>query len=162
MYCDRCGTELQPEQRFCSSCGKAVGASVPPAPDSRLARHGQLLGILWLVLSGFRLLGAGVLLIIANTLLARIGKIEGVQGIPGFLQPLLSWIGGMLLIGALAGMAAGWGILHRESWARVLALALGFISLLDVPLGTALGIYTIWVLLSPEAGDEYLRTARAA
>jgi hypothetical protein len=38
----------------------------------------------------------------------------------------------------------------------------GFVALLNVPIGTALGIYTLWVLLPRESDDEYQALAEAA
>jgi len=46
----------------------------------------------------------------------------------------------------VAGIAAGCGLLSRKEWARIPALAVGVLSLLKIPFGTALGIYTLWVL----------------
>jgi len=43
-----------------------------------------------------------------------------------------------------------------------LTLVLGFVSLIHIPFGTALGIYTIWVLLPAKADEEYRRLAQAA
>jgi len=74
----------------------------------------------------------------------------------------MSTLGVWLFLKAIAGFAAGWGLLQREPWARTLTLVLGFLELLHVPFGTALGIYTIWVLLSPQAEQEYRQLARAA
>jgi len=71
-------------------------------------------------------------------------------------------LGGYVLLQALAGFAAGWGLLQRESWARALTLVLGILALLDFPLGTILGIYTLWVLLSPQAEHEYRQLAGAS
>jgi hypothetical protein len=34
---------------------------------------------------------------------------------------------------------AGWGLLRREPWARVLTIVLSFLALFHIPLGTALG-----------------------
>lgn len=45
--------------------------------------------------------------------------------------------------------------MQREPWARVLALVLGFISLFNIPLGTVVGIYTLWVLLPAQSQGEY-------
>ena len=61
----------------------------------------------------------------------------------------------MLLVKAAAGIAAGLGLLQRQDWGRVLAIVLGVISLINIPFGTALGIYTLWVLVSPGADKEY-------
>jgi hypothetical protein len=46
--------------------------------------------------------------------------------------------------------------MRREVWARTLTLILAFIALFtNVPFGTALGIYTMWVLLPQESEREY-------
>jgi len=42
-------------------------------------------------------------------------------------------------------------LLKRFSWARILVLVLGALNLLNVPFGTALGIYTFWVLLDDQS-----------
>ncbi len=54
---------------------------------------------------------------------------------------------------------------QREPWARVVVLVLAFVSLFtNIPFGTALGIYTMWVLLPAESEQEYeaMAEARAA
>jgi len=79
-----------------------------------------------------------------------------------FLQPLLSFIGILILVKAAAGFLAGYGLLQREAWARILVLILGFLSLFNVPFGTALGVYTLWVLLPAISDQEYRALARAA
>jgi len=63
-----------------------------------------------------------------------------------WLRPLITAFGWLILAKAAAGFFAGWGLLQREEWARTVALVVGFLALLNVPIGTALGIYTLWVL----------------
>ena len=81
-----------------------------------------------------------------------------------FLRPLLSVIAILLLAKAAIGFLAGWGLLQREKWARILALVMAFISLFNIPFGTAVGVYTLWVLLPSESEREYeaLSDRRAA
>jgi hypothetical protein len=77
----------------------------------------------------------------------------------------LSTVAILLLAKAACGFIAGWGLLQREPWARVLVLVVAFVSLFtNIPFGTALGIYTMWVLLPAESEQEYeaLAEARAA
>jgi hypothetical protein len=75
---------------------------------------------------------------------------------------------GLYSIGALLGffgvayLLLAWGLFQREPWARVLGLVLGFLALLRPPFGTALGIYTLWVLLPERSGQEYERLSRTA
>jgi hypothetical protein len=74
----------------------------------------------------------------------------------------LSFLGVIAVLMALTGFLAGFGLLERRPWARSLTIVLAVIGLLHPPFGTALGIYTLWVLLPTESEDEYRRTARPA
>jgi hypothetical protein len=79
-----------------------------------------------------------------------------------WLRPILSFVGWLLLVKAATGFIAGWGLLRRQEWARTVALVVGFVALLNVPIGTALGIYTLWVLLPAQSDEEYKALAKAA
>lgn len=163
MFCDRCGTELQAGQRFCGSCGKPAGVTVVPAADGRVGRHITILAVLWLAASALNLIGAAALFMVGNVIVGHIiVRMQGGWPWQGFLQGLLSTLALLVFVKALAGFAAGWGLLERQPWARPLTLVLGFISLLNIPLGTALGIYTIWVMVSRQAEEEYRQLSRAA
>ena len=161
MYCNQCGKELQPNQQFCSSCGAAVGVAAMPVRQDPMERHVHLLGVLWLVLGLLTALGGVAVFIVAHVIFGP-GGVATQDGAPLFLPPLLSLVSILVLVKAAASFLAGLGLLQRQSWGRVLALVLGFISLINVPFGTALGIYTIWVLLSANAEDRYRRLAGAA
>ena len=156
MFCDRCGTRLAQGERFCPSCGKAVATAPMMPAHGRIAGHIRLLGILWLASAAIHLI-PGFFLI---TFL-RPGFLLPPDA-PPFLGPLLHMIGLFLLGGAVLSLLAGWGLLERQPWARTLALVLACFHLLNVPFGTALGIYTMWVLLPATSEEEYRQIARAA
>src|SRR3954451_7909011 len=59
-------------------------------------------------------------------------------------------IAGFLIVLSLPGMLAGIGLLKFRPWARVVAIVVGVLHILSFPLGTLLGIYTLWVLLNVE------------
>lgn len=163
MFCDGCGTAVQPGQKFCPSCGRQLGVALVTAmAPGRVERHLNLLGILWMAASAVHLLGAGVLWVLGHTLMARVGEQAGPVVTPGFFVGLFSVLAGYLLLKAIAGFMAGWGLLRKEPWARTLCLVMGFLELLHVPLGTALGVYTLWVLLAPNADQEYRQLRHAA
>jgi hypothetical protein len=122
--------------------------------QGRIAGHLRLLGILWLALSAFRLVPGLVLLAMVDTGMFREG------GAPPFLSSLLEGVAASLLILALAGVVTGWGLLTRQPWARMLAIVLGAVGLIDMPFGTALGIYTFWALLPAESEQQYNRITR--
>lgn len=163
MFCDKCGTPLQSGQHFCNRCGKELaGITIAGYPRrGRVQEHVRLLGILWMALSAFDAVEGVVLYILANTLFFN--RFQG--GPPpearAFLHPLLTFLGILLVVKAAAGFAAGWGLLQREPWARVLTLVIGFISLFfNIPFGTALGVYTMWVLLPTQSEQEYEAQSR--
>lgn len=157
MYCDRCGSPLPVNPSFCGHCGKPV-SHVPLMPQaSRMAGHVRLLGILWLALSAYRLLPGMWMLVFGS-----VGMVFVPMPVRMLVGPFMALFGGLFLAGAVAGFAAGWGLLEYRPWARLLAIALGVLSLLEVPFGTALGIYTLWVLLPAQSEAEYRRMARVA
>jgi hypothetical protein len=148
MFCDRCGSTLDDNAQFCRACGKPVGG-VPALPaQTSISGHVRLLGILWIALSALHLLPAVVLLGIGRRLAMH-------TGIPAFVQPILAAVGVALAVSAIFGIIAGWGLLERQPWSRMLAIVLGCVLLLNLPLGTALGVYTLWVLLPARAEGEF-------
>ena len=64
-------------------------------------------------------------------------------------------IAGILVLLSAPGIIGGMGLLKRQSWARILVLVLGVINLINIPFGTALGIYTIWALTHRETEELF-------
>jgi hypothetical protein len=130
--------------------------------QSRIAGHIRLLGILWLALSAMLLMGGFVMTAIFSRGAWWYGN-GFPPGMPLFVHHILQTVGAALLGGGVLGIVAGWGLLERQSWARTLAIVLAcFALLLFMPFGTALGIYTLWVLLPAQSEEEYRKISRAA
>jgi hypothetical protein len=121
----------------------------------RIAGHIRLLGILWLAVSAFRLIPG---LIIGGFSFTGMFPPE----MPPFVRGIIPMMGLMFLVSAAIGVAVGCGLLMRQPWARMLAIIFGGIGLVDIPFGTALGIYTLWVLLPAQSEQEYRSMARVA
>jgi hypothetical protein len=51
----------------------------------------------------------------------------------------------IILFFAIPSIIGGIGLLNSRSWALTLLLVLGCFKLFSFPIGTAIGIYTIWV-----------------
>ncbi|MGD0214658.1 MAG: zinc ribbon domain-containing protein [Terriglobales bacterium] len=167
MFCNQCGAQLQAGEPRCGRCGKPALGLVD-LRRSRVREHSRLLGILWMADSALHLvIGMGIMMV-AQIMFGHVfGHIVHTSDGPPpevmvWLQPLFSIIAWLILAKAAAGFFAGWGLIRRESWARTVALVMGFIALLSVPVGTALGIYTLWVLLPSQSDEEYKALAQAA
>lgn len=69
-------------------------------------------------------------------------------------MPLIALVGAaiviFLLLLSVPSIVAGAGLLKFKPWSRTLAIIVSAFHLLSIPLGTALGIYGLWVLFSPK------------
>ncbi len=115
--------------------------------------HVKILGILHIVFGALGLLAALIVLAIFGGVAGIVG---GVAHEPdaAIAAPIVGVIGVvifvLLLVLSLPGIIAGYGLLRYQPWARILAIVLCAINLFNVPFGTALGVYGLWVLLRPE------------
>ena len=112
--------------------------------------HVTILGWLHIVANALMLVG-GVLLFL---LLVGIGVFSGdPEALP--ILSIVGTVGGLLMaVLAIPGMVAGIGLLRRRNWARILALVLAVFGLPNFPLGTAMSVYTGFVLLQNAAAEH--------
>jgi len=160
MFCDQCGAELESGQQFCSRCGKErQGLVLGAAPRAeRVRKHVRLLAIFWLVLSALDAMSGLVVLMIGPRVFGH--HMPGAD-VPSFVHPLATIAAIFSIVKAMFGFIAGWGLLNRQAWARSLAIVMAVISLFfSIPFGTALGVYTLWVLLPSQSREEYARYQR--
>ncbi|MBN1877637.1 MAG: hypothetical protein JXA33_25665 [Anaerolineae bacterium] len=112
----------------------------------------KILGWLYIVLSALGVLIGGFVLM----LLLSIGVISGEEEAAIILTIVGLFVGGIMLVLSAPGIVAGIGLLKFKSWARILAIILGVLNLPGFPIGTVLGIYTLVVLLTEDAGALFL------
>lgn len=163
MFCNRCGAQLQPDFNLCPKCGAPVsGPQVPlqqtGAPAGRLERHLRILGILWIVVGVLWIIPSLVLMGLSHAPHIMIGDEMFTRS---FMPPMFFSLGAVFLIIAAGGILVGWGLMRHESWARITAIVVGILALFHPPFGTALGIYTLWVLAPADAAAEYERVSHA-
>jgi hypothetical protein len=64
-------------------------------------------------------------------------------------------VAGFLVLTALPGIVGGIGLLKGKNWARVLVIFLAVLDLIDFPIGTTIGAYSLWVLLNNETSELF-------
>lgn len=112
-------------------------------------KHLNVLAYLHIGYSLVGLLGAVVLLMF----LSGVGLIPTLNS--GRIAPLAvltliaTIIGFLMILRLLPGLVGGIGLLKRKQWSRILLIVVAILDLFAIPLGTALGIYTLWVLFNP-------------
>lgn len=160
MFCNACGAQVQPQFKLCPNCGCPITSAEAITLPSRLVQHLRALGMLWVAAGALVLITGFVVMAISS--IARVA-IPATETVGRSVAPVvLSIIGVTLFILAAGGLLLGRGLLRHQPWARMAAIVLGIISLLQPPFGTALGIYTLWVLLPDQGGVEYNRLARTS
>jgi len=61
------------------------------------------------------------------------------------------FVGALVVLISIPGIVAGIGLLSYKSWARILAIILSVLNLPGFPIGTLLGIYSLWAMLDSES-----------
>jgi hypothetical protein len=176
LFCQQCGKPLDATAQFCGACGARTPLNRQPAALSlaspeiseavakqSLAGHLRVMGILWAIYSGFRILMAIWTIVFSRMLMPafmdQLGKTMSEQNdnapdFAPFFQSLMHLMSGFYLLSAIIsilggalGFWAAWALLKREGRGRLLALIVACVSLISIPFGTGLGVYTLVILL---------------
>jgi hypothetical protein len=165
MICSACGNALTTGALFCTHCGARIVAAppaypIPPSALNRVARHLQGLSVLWFVYAGLRLLTGltGVFFLhgfLRNGFPFGNDDFMKTPFVTGWMHTL--WPAALISLLISVGCAAlvGFALTTRQPWGRIFAIVFAVFALIHLPFGTALGIYTLWVLAPRVCGDEY-------
>lgn len=122
-----------------------------PLKQQQVEAHVTILGWLHIVGHCFFLLIGVFIFVLLNT----IGVVSGDRQALAILSVVGTGVGLLISVLALPGIVAGYGLLRHKPWGRILAIIVGILSLANFPLGTAVGVYTLWVLLQDEAAAYF-------
>lgn len=117
-------------------------------------QHIKILGVLFIILGILGILVALLVFVLGAGAAATIASQAGDD--PEAAGGMLAAGGCMTAIAALVGilslpsLLAGWGLMKRKSWSRVLTIIVAILSLPSVPIGTAIGVYALWVMFNDE------------
>ena len=156
MFCNACGSPIAPEQSVCPNCGRSTtGVRVANAARMRVAEHIHLLAILWFVAGALWLIPAVVMAVLAAVITVPLALHNAEKIAFVFAPGIFVILCALFLVLAALRFVTGWSLLKLQPWGRTFALVMAFTALIHPPLGTALGVYTLFVLLPDAAGDEY-------
>lgn len=170
MFCSACGSGLAPGQAFCPQCGRpaiAPAGPVPPIPPAAVpgfqfelnnfAGKIRALSVVWYIYAGLALVTGFWGMAFANALFhGRFGAWPQGPFPPSIIVPALlrfAWL--TILVRVALALVAGWGLMEHAAWGRVVAIVAAVLSILKFPFGTALGIWTLVMLVGYKNATLY-------
>jgi hypothetical protein len=128
-----------------------------------MRQHVTILGVLFIVFGALGLLGAIIVAFLFGGAAVILGVVGQSEPDAQIAIPILGFVATALFVFisilSVPGIVAGIGILKLKNWAHILGLILSVIKLVNIPIGTALGVYGLWVLLSPETESLFRKGA---
>jgi hypothetical protein len=118
--------------------------------------HIAILGLIHLV-SGLLVMLAGVAVAVFGVGASLVSLLHLESG--GMLAGLLlgGGLGGIIAAFGVPGVVTGYGLLMCRAWGRIFGIISAVLSLAGWPVGTILGVYGLWVLLSANGAREFNR-----
>ncbi len=163
MFCSGCGQALAAGQPVCTQCGRPVAPVVPPVPGMQFelenyAAKIKALSVVWFIYAGYSVLVGMAGLTFAHAFLNHLGPWANGpwahgpwgdnSGPPVWLgQAIFHFVWVALVLRAALALVTAWGLHERTQWGRIVAIVVAILSLIKFPFGTALGIWTLVVLL---------------
>lgn len=115
--------------------------------------HVKIVGVLNIVLGCLGVLfGIGILVLFGG--LATLAGFQAADQDARAAVPILAAIGTaiavFLFVLSVPSIIGGWGMIKFRPWARILMIVISVLNLLHFPIGTAIGIYGLFILLNDE------------
>lgn len=114
----------------------------------KLDDHKRVLSILYVISALFSIIGMLMLNVVLSLIFSLVfNEIEQderkiVELILSIVQYLPAFV---IIFFSIPTLIAGIGLLTHQRWATLFALVIGCLKLFSFPLGTAIGIYAIWI-----------------
>lgn len=110
-------------------------------------QHVRILAVLYIALGSLKVVAA----LLAFVVILAGGLLSGDETALLATSIVAPAIALFLLVLGIPGIVGGIGLLRGQSWAKYLVMFLAIFQLFDFPIGTAISLYTYWVLLHEES-----------
>ena len=118
-----------------------------------MQKHITVVGALHIGYAALGILGALVVFMILSAVgLVTIAEDNSATAI---LTAIGCMIPGFLVVFFVPGIIGGIGVLRQKPWGRYMVLVVSVLALFSFPLGTGLGVYSIWVLMQDETAQLF-------
>lgn len=108
-------------------------------------RHVKIVAYLHIAFGALSLLAA-ILIFVSLGAVGGIVISQGEVEAAGILGIVAIFVTGLLTVLAIPDLLGGWALLAGKPWGRPLVVVISVLSLLNIPFGTAVGVYSLWAL----------------
>jgi hypothetical protein len=115
--------------------------------ESKMKKHVTAVGAIQIAFSILGIIAAIVLLVVFNFAKGFVNGDETASVVLGFLGIILPIIVGFA---SILGLVGGIALLSYQPWARILVIVVAALGCLNIPIGTLVGVYSIWVLMQDD------------
>jgi hypothetical protein len=115
--------------------------------QSTMKKHVSLVAALQIGFGTMGIIGAMVIFFVFSFAGSFVTDVDEAAMILKFIGTSLPAI---IVLTSLLGLIGGIGLLSYQKWARVIVMVIAAIGCLAFPLGTVVGIYSLWVLMQDE------------
>jgi hypothetical protein len=120
--------------------------------EDSMKKHVTLVAAFQIGFSAIGLIGSSIMFFIFSFAGSFVEDVEVAGTVMKFIGTFLPT---MLILTSLLGLIGGIGLLNFQKWARILVMIISAIGCFFFPIGTAIGVYSLWVLMQDDSAKLF-------
>jgi len=116
----------------------------------RMKKHVSVVGAIHIGIGILGLIGALLLFLLMDFAKGFIPQEDIPDAIMKLISIILASIPVLIAVVSVLRLVGGIGLLSQQMWARYVVIIVAIIGLMSVPIGTLIGVYSLWVLMQTE------------
>jgi hypothetical protein len=116
----------------------------------RMKKHVTIVGAIHIGIAILGLIGALVVYLLMDFARGMIPQEEIPDAVMKLISVILTSIPVLIAVISILRLVGGIGLLSQQKWARYVIIIVSIIGMMSVPIGTLLGVYSLWVLMQSE------------
>ena len=115
--------------------------------ESKMKKHVTAVAAIQIGFSTLWIIGAIVLYFVLMFARSQVGSDEVATKVLTLLAIILPVFVGVI---SLVGLIGGIGLLSYKQWGRIMTIIVSALGCFNIPIGSLIGVYSIWVLMQDE------------